>query len=86
MFFPRNFAPDVWLTFQALDIPVQEAVLDALEQVLANPQQLRYGSAMVAVHEAEVYLPLGRHTIFIELLRGNPGIPWLVSGLGVVKH
>ena len=85
MFFPKTFAPDVWLTFLDLDIPVQEAVLDVLEDVTANPAKLRFPSGPVGFYEAEAVLPAGRYVIFLELLQGDPAVPFLVNSLGVVK-
>ena len=49
-----RFAADALLSFRALDVELQETVLDVLEELSENPWRLRPDAAGEAIHEADV--------------------------------
>ena len=86
MFFPPNFAPDVWLTFSALDIPLQEAVLDVIDEVEAEMARRRSVPGDFAKREEELTVPSGTYLAFIEVVLDRTTSRIRVIGLGVVRR
>ena len=85
MFFPSNFAPDAWLSFQALEPLLQESVLDLVEEAETDRSAARFSPEGLARSEAEVTVPSGRHLLFVEFLSTDGSERLLVSGVASVR-
>lgn len=86
MFFPNNFAPDTWLTFKVLDIELQEAIFDVMEELDLDPSPLNFSPLGFASFEVELFVPSGSFLVFITVERTSTGSFLRMTSLGVLPR
>ena len=80
-----RFSPDTRITFASLEVEVQEAVLDELEDLADNTWKLRADAAGVADHENDAFVRGERHTLFLSVIMNDPSGELIVICLAAVK-
>ena len=84
MFFPPNFAPDTWITFDGLDVLVQEAILDIVDDLEQEISRRQLPPDSFVKREEEVTVPTGSFLVFLEAVFDKATSRARVIGLGVV--
>lgn len=81
-----RFAPDALPAFRAMDIGLQEHVLDVLEDLVANPWRLRFDESGIAIFDGEYGSDELRFVFFLNLLRDDQTGMLRILGVGAAER
>lgn len=81
-----HFAPDALPAFRAMDVDLQEHVLDVLEDVVENPWRLQFDEGGTAIFDGEYISNDVRCVFFLTFLKDDEAGMLRILGIGAAKR